>query len=163
MTLSRRLAAETLGTALLLAAIVGSGIMGEKLADGNVAVALLANTLATGAMLITLILTFGPIPSGWRAAFQRIRRNLWSALRDLGLCASAFGSGSLCCRSLHHQRLLVYSFHLLCQPCGNARTSIHKHICWHLPDRRARFHCRSDPWRFYCDNSFSLACADDPL
>ena len=61
MTLSRRLAAETLGTALLLAAIVGSGIMGEKLADGNVAVALLANTLATGAMLITLILTFGPI------------------------------------------------------------------------------------------------------
>ena len=61
MTLSRRLAAETLGTALLLAAIVGSGIMGEKLAGGNVAIALLANTLATGAMLVTLILTFGPI------------------------------------------------------------------------------------------------------
>ena len=61
MTLSRRLAAETLGTAFLLAAVVGSGIMGEKLAGGNVAIALLANTLATGAMLVTLIFTFGPI------------------------------------------------------------------------------------------------------
>ena len=61
MTLSRRIAAETLGTAFLLAAVVGSGIMGEKLADGNVAIALLANTLATGAMLVTLIFTFGPI------------------------------------------------------------------------------------------------------
>ncbi|MGI8989740.1 MAG: aquaporin [Bryobacteraceae bacterium] len=46
---------------MLLAAIVGSGIMGERLAGGNVAIALLANTLATGAMLVALILTFGPI------------------------------------------------------------------------------------------------------
>jgi len=61
MSLSRRLAAEALGTGLLLAAIVGSGIMGEKLAGGNVAIALLANTAATGAMLVTLIFTFGPI------------------------------------------------------------------------------------------------------
>jgi glycerol uptake facilitator-like aquaporin len=59
--LSRRLVAEGLGTALLLAAVVGSGIMGERLAGGNVAVALLANTLATGAALVALILTFGPI------------------------------------------------------------------------------------------------------
>ena len=61
MSLSRRFAAETLGTAFLLATVVGSGIMGEKLAGGNVALALLANTLATGAMLVTLIFTFGPI------------------------------------------------------------------------------------------------------
>jgi glycerol uptake facilitator-like aquaporin len=61
MSLSRRLAAEALGTALLLAAIVGSGIMGEELAASNVAIALLANTLATGAMLVTLIFTFGSI------------------------------------------------------------------------------------------------------
>ena len=61
MTLSRRLAAEFLGTAFLLAAVVGSGIMGERLADGNAAVALLANTLATGGALVALILTFGPI------------------------------------------------------------------------------------------------------
>ena len=57
----RRAAAEALGTAFLLAAVVGSGIMGERLAGGNIAIALLANTLATGAMLVALILTFGPI------------------------------------------------------------------------------------------------------
>jgi len=60
-TLARRLAAEATGSALLVAAVVGSGIMGERLAGGNVAVALLANTLATGAALVALILTFGPI------------------------------------------------------------------------------------------------------
>ena len=61
MTIGRKLTAEALGTAFLLATVVGSGIMGERLAGGNVAIALLANTLATGAMLVTLILTFGPI------------------------------------------------------------------------------------------------------
>jgi glycerol uptake facilitator-like aquaporin len=57
----RRAVAEALGTAFLLAAVVGSGIMGERLAGGNVAIALLANTMATGAMLVALILTLGPI------------------------------------------------------------------------------------------------------
>ncbi len=61
MTPARHIAAETIGTAFLLAAVIGSGIMGERLADGNVAIALLANTLATSAMLVVLILTFGPI------------------------------------------------------------------------------------------------------
>src|SRR5246127_2291800 len=61
MTQTRRIIAETIGTGLLLAAVVGSGIMGERLSGGNVAIALLANTLATGAMLVALILTFGPI------------------------------------------------------------------------------------------------------
>jgi glycerol uptake facilitator-like aquaporin len=59
--LRRRVVAEAVGTALLLAAVVGSGIMGERLAAGNVAIALLANTLATGAALVALILAFGPI------------------------------------------------------------------------------------------------------
>jgi glycerol uptake facilitator-like aquaporin len=58
---TRRAVAEALGTAFLLAAVVGSGVMGERLAGGNVAVALLANTIATGAALVALILTFGPI------------------------------------------------------------------------------------------------------
>ena len=62
--LARRVTAEAVGTALLLAAVVGSGIMGERLAGGNVAVALLANTLATGAALVALILTFGPVSGG---------------------------------------------------------------------------------------------------
>lgn len=57
----RRLVAEGLGSALLLAVVVGSGIMGERLADGNVAIALLGNTLATGAALVVLIWVFGPI------------------------------------------------------------------------------------------------------
>ena len=57
----RRVVAETFGTAFLLAAVVGSGIMGERLAGGNVAIALLANTIATGSALVALILTFGPI------------------------------------------------------------------------------------------------------
>ena len=58
---SRRLAAEAIGSALLLAAVVGSGIMGQRLAGGNVAIALLANSIATGAALIAIITTFGPI------------------------------------------------------------------------------------------------------
>jgi len=60
-SLPRRLTAELVGTAFLLAAVVGSGIMGERLAGGNVAIALLANTIATGAALVALILAFGPI------------------------------------------------------------------------------------------------------
>jgi len=61
ISLSRQMTAEFIGTAFLLAAVVGSGIMGERLAEGNVAIALLANTLATGAALVALILAFGPI------------------------------------------------------------------------------------------------------
>lgn len=61
MTLAKRLTAEGLGTALLLATVIGSGIMGERLAGGNIAIALLANTIATGAGLVALILTFGSI------------------------------------------------------------------------------------------------------
>jgi glycerol uptake facilitator-like aquaporin len=60
-TLRARVTSEFVGTAFLLATVIGSGIMGERLANGNVAIALLANTLATGAALVALILTFGPI------------------------------------------------------------------------------------------------------
>ena len=60
-TLPRRVVAEFVGTLLLLAAVVGSGIMGDRLAAGNVAIALLANSLATGAALVAIILAFGPV------------------------------------------------------------------------------------------------------
>ncbi len=60
-SLFKRSLGEGLGTGLLVAAVVGSGIMGERLAGGNTAIALLANTIATGAALAALILTFGPI------------------------------------------------------------------------------------------------------
>ncbi len=79
--IERRAVSELIGTAFLLAAVVGSGIMGERLAGGNVAIALLANTLATGAALVALILTFGPISGAhlnpavtlaeaWQGGFQ---------------------------------------------------------------------------------------------
>jgi glycerol uptake facilitator-like aquaporin len=93
MTTARQLAAEGLGTALLLCTVVGSGIMGERLAGGNVAVALLANAIATGAALVALILTFGPISgahfnpvvSAVEAARGRIRWTTagWYAMAQL--------------------------------------------------------------------------------
>jgi len=61
MRLSRRIAAEGVGTALLLAIVVGSGIMGQRLSGGNDAIALLGNTIATGAGLVVLIHMFGPV------------------------------------------------------------------------------------------------------
>ena len=78
--LPRRLAAEALGTALLFAAVVGSGIMAQRLAGGNVAIALLCNTIATGAALTVLILIFGPL-SG--AHFNPVVSAAFAARRDL--------------------------------------------------------------------------------
>jgi glycerol uptake facilitator-like aquaporin len=63
MMVTRKPCAETLGTAFLIAAVVGSGIMAERLANGNVAIAVLANTTGTGAARVALILTFGPLLS----------------------------------------------------------------------------------------------------
>jgi glycerol uptake facilitator-like aquaporin len=79
-SLPRCLAAEALGSALLLAVVIGSGIMGERLAGGNVAIALLANTLATGAILVVLITVFGPI-SG--AHFNPVVTLAFSVRREL--------------------------------------------------------------------------------
>ena len=79
--LSRRLAAEALGTAILLATVVGSGIMGERLAGGNDAIALLGNTAATGAILMVLILVFGPV-SG--AHFNPAVTLSFALRRDIG-------------------------------------------------------------------------------
>jgi glycerol uptake facilitator-like aquaporin len=61
MSLARRVIAEFIGTAFLVAAVIGSGVMGDRLANGNVALALLANTIATGAALVALIFAFGGI------------------------------------------------------------------------------------------------------
>ena len=79
--LPRRLAAEALGTAFLLAVVVGSGIMGERLAGGNDAIALLGNTIATGAALVVLILVFGAI-SG--AHFNPAVTLAFSVRREIG-------------------------------------------------------------------------------
>jgi glycerol uptake facilitator-like aquaporin len=82
----RRLVAEALGSALLLAIVVGSGIMGERLAGGNIAIALLANTLATGAGLTVLIIVFGPI-SG--AHFNPAVTLAFALRRELGISLAA--------------------------------------------------------------------------
>ena len=72
-TLARRVLSEGLGTGLLLAAVVGSGIMAERLAGGNAAVALLANAVATGAALLALILTFGPVSGATSTRWSPLR------------------------------------------------------------------------------------------
>jgi glycerol uptake facilitator-like aquaporin len=108
MTHRGALAAESVGTGLLLAAVVGSGIMGERLAGGNVAIALLANTLATGAALVALILTFGHVSGAhfnpavsvvdaldgglsWRQATNYIVAQIGGALLGVGIADAMFG------------------------------------------------------------------------
>jgi glycerol uptake facilitator-like aquaporin len=84
--LTRRLVAEGLGTALLLAIVIGSGIMGEHLSGGNVAIALLGNTLATGAGLVVLITMFGPL-SG--AHFNPAVTMVFAIRREIGAGTAA--------------------------------------------------------------------------
>jgi len=144
MTLARRVVAEALGTAFLLAAVVGSGIMGQRLAGGNVALALLANTLATGAILVTLIFTFGPISGGhfnpavsladasqggisWRDVPVYFGAQLLGAFIGLGAAHLMFGEALI--QISHHTRAgggqlfseLVATFGLLCVIWGCVR------------------------------------------
>jgi glycerol uptake facilitator-like aquaporin len=93
-SLSQRAVAELLGTALLLATVVGSGIMGERLAGGNVAIALLANSLATGCILVVLILIFGPVSGAHfnpavTLAFGMRKQLPWRTAGLYGLCQVA--------------------------------------------------------------------------
>jgi glycerol uptake facilitator-like aquaporin len=94
--MARRLVSEFVGTAFLLAAVVGSGIMGERLAGGNVAIALLANTIATGAALVVLISVFGPISGAHFnpavTLFFAIRREVRPGLGTLYVVAQITGA-----------------------------------------------------------------------
>jgi len=91
LPLSRRVAAEFLGTGFLVAAVVGSGIMGERLSGGNVAIALLANTIATGAALVVLILAFLPVSGAHLNPVVSVAEALRSgfAWREASLYATA--------------------------------------------------------------------------
>lgn len=95
VSLPRRLVAEALGTSLLVATVVGSGIMAERLAGGNVAIALLGNTLPTGAILVVLILSFGPISGAHFNPAVSLVMGLTRALpwRDVGSYALAQVAG----------------------------------------------------------------------
>lgn len=100
-SLGRRVAAELVGTALLLVAVVGSGIMAERLAGGNTALALLANSIATGGALIALLHTFGPISGAhfnpvvtlalaWRGEMRRRAAAAYLAAQVLGAIAGVW-------------------------------------------------------------------------
>ncbi len=213
-SLARRAAAEFLGTLFLVATVVGSGIMGERLAGGNVAIALLANTIATGAALVALILAFGPISGAhlnpvvtiadameggiaWRevpryvlaqvfggicgtiaahlmfglhvvslsrhdaqrscSIVQRIRRHVRFASGDLGMRAAPFERGGLCGRRLHHRRILVHGFDVLCKPRRNHCARAQRHVRRDTPGGRSRIHRRAIRRRNRRDAGIPLA------
>ncbi len=127
-SLSRRWCAEFLGTAFLLTAVVGSGIMGERLSGGNVAIALLANSIATGAALVALILMFGPV-SG--AHFNPV-----VTIMD------AFSGG------LARGDVAAYC---LAQLAGAAAGTINAHIMFGLPAVTLSTHARTGAAQFYSE------------
>ena len=135
--LRRRLTSEFLGTLLLVATVVGSGITAERLANGNVALALLANTLATGASLVALILTFGPI-SG--AHFNPV-----VSLAD-------FLEGGL-----SRYETLAY---VLAQTLGGIGGTLLAHLMFALPLVSLSRHARSGPAQFVSEftATFGLLC-----
>jgi glycerol uptake facilitator-like aquaporin len=116
-SLARRLAAEAIGTGLLVATVVGSGIMAERLSAGNIAIALLANTIATGAALVALILTFGPISGAHFNPAVSVANALEGSLtsRETMLYAiSQIGGGCLgaiLANAMFSEPLIAYSHH----------------------------------------------------
>jgi glycerol uptake facilitator-like aquaporin len=123
--LSRRLAAELLGTWLLVATVVGSGIMAENLAGGNVAIALLGNTIATGAMLVVLIAMLGPI-SG--AHFNPAVSLVFAAMGELPTATLAF--------------------YVVAQICGGIAGTATAHLMFELPVIQMSEHVRQGPSQF---------------
>ncbi len=114
-TFSRRLVAECLGTALLLATVVGSGIMAERLAGGNVALALLGNTIPTGAILFVLITMLGPVsgahfnPAVTLAFWVRREIKLNEALAYVGVQIIGAVMGTLVAHAMFEEILLQTS------------------------------------------------------
>ena len=135
--LRRRLTAEFFGTLLLVATVVGSGIMAERLANGNVALALVANTIATGATLVALILTFGPI-SG-------------AHLNPVVSVTDALEGG------LPWSETLAYIF---AQVVGGIGGTILAHAMFSVPFVSLSHHVRSGPAQFISEftATFGLLC-----
>jgi len=126
--LAQRVCAELLGTAFLLTAVVGSGIMGERLSGGNVAIALLVNSIATGAALVTLIFAFGGI-SG--AHFNPV----------VTLADSLSGG-------IARSDIFPYC---LAQLAGSVLGTINSHFMFGLPTITLSRHARSGPAQFYAE------------
>jgi glycerol uptake facilitator-like aquaporin len=133
--LSRRLFAEALGTAFLLATVIGSGIMGEKLSGGNLALALLGNTLPTGAILVVLILIFG----------------LLSGAHFNPAVSLAFAwRGELAWREL--------APYIAAQIIGGVLGVLAAHVMFELPLLQISAHARSGPGQWFAESvaSFGL-------
>ncbi len=116
------MAAEFIGSAFLLATVIGSGIMAEKLAGGNIAIALLGNTVATGAILVVLVLIFGPVSGAHfnpavTLAF-RMRRDISGADTALYIMAQIAGAltGMLMAHFMFETPLLQISSHMRAGP-----------------------------------------------
>jgi glycerol uptake facilitator-like aquaporin len=123
--LSRRIVAEFLGTWLLVATVVGSGIMAENLAGGNVAVALLGNTIATGAMLVVLIAMLGPISD---AHFNPAVSLVFAAAGELPVATLAL--------------------YVVAQICGGVAGTVTAHLMFELPVIQMSEHVRQGPSQF---------------
>jgi glycerol uptake facilitator-like aquaporin len=136
-TLLRRLVSECLGTGFLVAAVVGSGIMGERLAGGNGAIALLVNTIATSAALLALILTFGPI-SG---AHLNPAVSIVDAIE-------------------HGLSWTVAGYYVLAQCFGAVGGSIMAHLMFRLPAISFSHHVRSGSAQIFSEfiATFGLLC-----
>ncbi|VTU16358.1 aquaporin Z [Variovorax sp. SRS16] len=128
MTLQRAVAAEFIGTALLLAAVVGSGIMGERLSGGNVAIALLANAIATGAVLVALIASF--------MAVSGAHFNPLVTLAEVAL------------RRCTGRKAMLY---LLAQLAGAVAGVLVAHAMFDLPWLAASAHVRSGPHQWWSE------------
>jgi glycerol uptake facilitator-like aquaporin len=115
--LIQRIAAEAMGTAILVATVVGSGIMAETLADGNIAVALLANTIATGAILYVLITALGPVSGAHfnpavSAVFAFRREIGWTLAFAFSVAQIAGGiGGTILAHAMFEQPLIQFSAH----------------------------------------------------
>jgi glycerol uptake facilitator-like aquaporin len=127
-TLSRRVIAEFLGTGFLVAAVVGSGIMAERLAGGNVAIALLANTIATGAALVALILTFGPISGAHFNPAVTISDAIEQGISSSGM-----------------------AYYIVAQVAGGISGTVVAHLMFRLPTVSLSHHARSGPAQFFSE------------
>jgi glycerol uptake facilitator-like aquaporin len=117
----RAVAGEFIGTAFLLAAVVGSGIMGERLAAGNVAIALLANALATGAALVALIVTFGPVSGAHfnpivTLVFSRGVHGARTRAAFVGAQLAGAAAGVLLAHAMFEAPLVAWSHHVRSGP-----------------------------------------------
>jgi glycerol uptake facilitator-like aquaporin len=127
-SLARRVCAEFLGTCFLVTAVVGSGIMGERLSGGNIALALLANSIATGAALITLILMFGAVSGAHFNPLVTLANASWGGFAG--------------------PDVLPYC---LAQLAGGIAGTVSSHFMFGLPAITLSRHIRSGPAQFYAE------------